>query len=107
MRNLSYDPAADFTVVGVFRSSGSYLMVRPQAPWRDLASFIAAAKAEPKKLTFGYFNASSRTPPEYSYTTCAVGDGAVYLVGGAPAPNVYGGAPLASAPSPHLQRVPI
>src|SRR5262245_13652113 len=27
VRNLSYDPAADFTVVGVFRSSGSYLMV--------------------------------------------------------------------------------
>jgi len=65
VRNLSYDPAADFTVVGVFRSSGSYLMVRPQAPWRDLGGFIAAAKAEPGKITFGYFNASSRTPPEY------------------------------------------
>lgn len=65
VRILSYDPAADFTVVGVFRSSGSYLMVRPQAPWRDLAGFIAAAKAAPGKLTFGYFNASSRTPPEY------------------------------------------
>jgi tripartite-type tricarboxylate transporter receptor subunit TctC len=65
VRNLSYDPAADFTVVGVFRSSGSYLMVRPQAPWRDLAGFIAAAKAAPGKITFGYFNASSRTPPEY------------------------------------------
>ena len=30
VRNLSYDPAKDFTVVGVFRSSGSYLMVPPQ-----------------------------------------------------------------------------
>ena len=65
VRNLAYDPANDFTVVGVFRSSGSYLMVRPQAPWRDLAGFIAAAKAAPGKLTFGHFNASSRTPPEY------------------------------------------
>src|SRR5262245_27223433 len=65
VRNLSYDPAKDFTVVGVFRSSGSYLMVRPQAPWRDLAAFIAAAKAAPGKLTYGFFNASSRTPPEY------------------------------------------
>ena len=65
VRNLSYDPAKDFTVVGVFRSSGSYLMVRPQAPWRDLAGFIAAARAAPGKLTFGHFNASSRTPPEY------------------------------------------
>jgi tripartite-type tricarboxylate transporter receptor subunit TctC len=65
VRNLSYDPARDFTVVGVFRSSGSYLMVRPQAPWRDLSQFIAAAKSAPGKLIFGYFNASSRTPPEY------------------------------------------
>jgi tripartite-type tricarboxylate transporter receptor subunit TctC len=65
VRNLAYDPAKDFTIVGVFRSSGSYLMVRPQAPWRDLAGFIAAAKATPGKLTFGHFNASSRTPPEY------------------------------------------
>src|SRR4030095_2127026 len=65
VRNLSYDPATDFTVVGVFRSSASYMMVRPQAPWRNLAGFIAAAKAAPRKLTFGYFNASSRTPPEY------------------------------------------
>ena len=65
VRNLSYDPAKDFTVVGVFRSSGSYLMVRPEAPWRDLPSFVAAAKAAPGKLVFGYFNASSRTPPEY------------------------------------------
>jgi tripartite-type tricarboxylate transporter receptor subunit TctC len=65
VRNLAYDPARDFTIVGVFRSSGSYLMVRPQAPWRDLAGFIAAAKAAPGKLTFGHFNASSRTPPEY------------------------------------------
>src|SRR3954466_2929726 len=65
VRNLSYDPAKDFTIVGVFRSSGSYFMVRPQAPRRDLASLLAAAKAAPGKLTFGHFNASSRTPPEY------------------------------------------
>src|SRR3954465_8780233 len=55
VRNLAYDPARDFTIVGVFRSSGSYLMVRPEAPWKTLAEFIAAAKAAPGKLTFGYF----------------------------------------------------
>jgi tripartite-type tricarboxylate transporter receptor subunit TctC len=65
VRNLSYDPGRDFTVVGVFRSSGSYLMVRPQAPWKDLAAFVADAKAQPGKIIYGYFNASSRTPPEY------------------------------------------
>jgi hypothetical protein len=52
-------------VVGFFRSSGTYLLVRPQAPWKTLQDFIDAAKKEPGKLTFGYFNASSRTPPEY------------------------------------------
>src|ERR1700716_1378283 len=65
VRYLAYDPAKDFTIVGVFRSSGSYLMVRAQAPWKNLSEFIAAAKAAPGKLTFGHFNASSRTPPEY------------------------------------------
>jgi tripartite-type tricarboxylate transporter receptor subunit TctC len=65
VKNLSYDPAKDFTVVGVFKSSGSYLMVRPQAPWKDLAAFVADAKSQPGKIIYGYFNASSRTPPEY------------------------------------------
>ena len=27
VRNLSYDPAKDFTIVGVFRSSGTYMLV--------------------------------------------------------------------------------
>src|ERR1700753_159353 len=65
VKNLSYDPARDFTVVGVFKSSGRYLMVRPQAPWKDFPAFVADAKAQPGKIIFGYFNASSRTPPEY------------------------------------------
>jgi len=65
VKNLSYDPAKDFTVVGVFKSSGSYLMVRPQAPWKDFPAFVADARAQPGKIIFGYFNASARTPPEY------------------------------------------
>jgi tripartite-type tricarboxylate transporter receptor subunit TctC len=65
VKNLPYDPGQDFTVVGFFRSSGTYLLVRPQSPYRNLQDFVDAAKKEPGKLTFGYFNASSRTPPEY------------------------------------------
>lgn len=49
----------------------------------------------------------ARTPAEYSYTTCAVGRDAVFLVGGAPTGNPYGGPPLVAEPSPHLWRVPI
>jgi hypothetical protein len=48
---------------------------------------------------------NARAPAEYSYTTCAVGGDAVYLVGGTPAPDPYGGPPLAPSPSPHLLRV--
>lgn len=65
VKNLPYDPAADFTVVGVFKSSGTYLLVRPQSPYKSLADLIADAKGRPGKVTFAYFNASSRTPPEY------------------------------------------
>lgn len=49
----------------------------------------------------------ARTPAEYSYTTCAVGRDAVYLVGGAPNGSPYGDPPLVSEPSPHLWRVPV
>ena len=57
VRNLSYDPARDFTVVGLFRSSGSYLMVRPQAPWRDFAAYafldsLAATLSRISSATF-------------------------------------------------------
>ena len=65
VKNLPYDPGKDFTVVGVFRSNGTYLLVRPSSPHKTLQDFIDAAKAAPGRMTFGYFNASSRTPPEY------------------------------------------
>jgi hypothetical protein len=50
---------------------------------------------------------NARHPPEYSYTTCAVGRDAIYVVGGSPAPNPYGGPPLVQTPAPHLLRVPV
>ncbi|MFC7541216.1 Bug family tripartite tricarboxylate transporter substrate binding protein [Siccirubricoccus deserti] len=62
MRDLPYDPVKDFRTIGFFGSNGSYLMVRPEAPWRDVAELVAAAKARPGTLNFGHFNASSRVP---------------------------------------------
>ena len=102
VRNLAYDPAKDFTVVGVFRSSGSYLMVRPEAPWRDLAGFIAAAKAAPGKLTFGHFNASSRTPPEYLGRLAGIGSRAAGSAHGAGRPGRWHGR-LAGPRESHAQ----
>ena len=60
VRDLPYDPERDFTTVGFFGSNGSYLLVRPDAPWRDVASLVAAGRSG--QLNFGHFNASSRVP---------------------------------------------
>ena len=40
------------------------MLVRPDAPWRNVAEFVEAAKAAPGGLFFGHFNASSRVPAE-------------------------------------------
>ncbi|MCX7273623.1 MAG: tripartite tricarboxylate transporter substrate binding protein, partial [Burkholderiales bacterium] len=61
-RRLPYDPERDFPIVGVFGSGGSYLLVKPDAPYRTLAEFIRFAKANPGGLNFGHFNASSQVP---------------------------------------------
>ena len=64
VRNLPYDPERDFAIVGVFGNGGSYLLVRPGAPWRSVAELVAAAREAPGRINFGYFNASSRVPAE-------------------------------------------
>jgi tripartite-type tricarboxylate transporter receptor subunit TctC len=64
VRNLPYDPVKDFRTIGFFGSNGSYLMVQPGAPWRDVGELVAEAKARPGTLNFGHFNASSRVPGE-------------------------------------------
>jgi len=64
VRDLPYDPERDFITVGFFGSNGSYLLVRPEAPWRDLSALLAAARAKPGGAFFGHFNASSRVPGE-------------------------------------------
>ena len=64
IRNLPYDPDRDFATVGVFGNGGSYLLVRPESPWRSVAELVSAAREAPGRLNFGYFNASSRVPAE-------------------------------------------
>lgn len=59
---LSYDPEKDFAIVGVFGSGGSYLLVKPDAPYSSFADFIAYARAHPGALNYGHFNASSNVP---------------------------------------------
>ena len=63
-KNPGYDPEKDFTVVGIIGDSGAFLVVPADSPHKTLADFIAYAKANPGKLNFGYFNASSQVPSE-------------------------------------------
>jgi len=63
-KSPGYDPEKDFQVVGVIGSSGAFLVVPADSPYKSLADLLAYAKANPGKLNFGYFNASSQVPAE-------------------------------------------
>ncbi len=63
-KNPGYDPEKDFQVVGIIGSSGAFLVVPADDPYKTLADLLAYAKANPGKLNFGYFNASSQVPAE-------------------------------------------
>ena len=57
-----YDPEKDFTVVAIVGLSGAFLVVPADSPYKSIADLIAYAKANPGKLNYGYFNASSQVP---------------------------------------------
>jgi len=63
-KNPGYDPEKDFQVAGIIGQSGAFLVVPADSPHKTLAGLIAYAKANPGKLNFGYFNASSQVPSE-------------------------------------------
>ena len=51
--NLGYDPIKDFTPVTALVSLPTILVANPSVPASTLAEFIALAKKEPGKMTFG------------------------------------------------------
>jgi len=63
-KNPGYDPEKDFTVVGVIGSAGNFVVVPADSPFKSLGELLAYAKANPGKLNFAYFNATSQVPPE-------------------------------------------
>lgn len=52
MRNLAYDPQADFTPVIAILRAPKLLVVRPDFPANDVAGLIALGKSKPDGLTF-------------------------------------------------------
>ncbi len=52
-KNLGYDPEKDFEPVGLIGTQTNVLYIHPAVPAHTLAEFIAYAKANPGKLSFG------------------------------------------------------
>jgi tripartite-type tricarboxylate transporter receptor subunit TctC len=51
-KNLPYDPVKDFTAIGGVFSAPNMLVVPVNSPYKTVGEVIAAAKANPGKLTF-------------------------------------------------------
>ena len=92
-KNPGYDPEKDFTVVGIIGSSGAFLVVPADSPHKSMADLVAYARANPGKLNFGYFNASSQVPSEVLGKTATVEwQGVAYKAIGNAWNDLYAGA---------------
>jgi tripartite-type tricarboxylate transporter receptor subunit TctC len=63
-RKLPYDAVKDFAPVAGLGKGGQVLVVRADAPYRNVADLLAAAKKQPGKLSFGSGSSSSRVAGE-------------------------------------------
>ena len=70
-KSMTYDPT-DFTTVAVNGSTGNFMLVNKDAPYKTVKEFVAYAKAQPKPLFSGYGNASSRVPSALFEVTSGV-----------------------------------
>jgi tripartite-type tricarboxylate transporter receptor subunit TctC len=59
-RKLPYDPMADLSPVRMLTRGYQVMVVAANSPVKDVAGFIAMAKAKPGKLTFGSGSAASQ-----------------------------------------------
>lgn len=59
-RKLPYDPARDFTPLGLVASAPVAVVVNPRAPYASIAGLVAAAKKAPDSIAFG--SAGNGTP---------------------------------------------
>lgn len=63
-KNLSYDPVKSFAPVSGLSRGAQIVMVRNDLPAKSIADFIALARAQPGRLTFGSGNGSARGAAE-------------------------------------------
>ena len=60
-RHLTYDPATDFTAIGMMWSAPHLVVIHPAIPARSLDAFITYVRARPGELSFGSSGIGSST----------------------------------------------
>lgn len=60
-RKLPYDPIKDFTAIGMIGGTPNVLVINNDVPAKDFQQFVAYAKANPSKLSYGSAGAGSLT----------------------------------------------
>ncbi len=63
-KKLPYDPVKDYTPLTALGRGGQIMVVNPQVPAKTVGEFIALAKKQPGKLSFGSGSSSSRIAGE-------------------------------------------
>jgi tripartite-type tricarboxylate transporter receptor subunit TctC len=63
-KKLPYDPVKDFAPVTALGKGGQIMVVRPDFPAKTVAEFVALAKKDPGKHSFGSGSSSSRMAGE-------------------------------------------
>ena len=63
-KKLPYDPVKDFAPVTGLAKGAQIMVVNPNLPYKTVAEFIAAAKKDPGKISFGSGSSSSRIAGE-------------------------------------------
>ena len=63
-KKIPYDPVHDFAPVTALARGGQVMVVNPRVPVKTVKEFIALAKRQPGKLTFGSGSSSSRVASE-------------------------------------------
>jgi tripartite-type tricarboxylate transporter receptor subunit TctC len=63
-KSMPYDPVKDFVPVTLLGKGGQIMIVNPKVPAKTVGEFVALAKKDPGKLTFGSGSSSSRIAGE-------------------------------------------
>jgi tripartite-type tricarboxylate transporter receptor subunit TctC len=85
--NLPYDPNRDFAPVALVARSFNIVVVNPKSPIRSIPDLIAAAKADPDKLSYGTFGigTSAHLAGELFKSMAKVNLATIHYKGAAPA----------------------